>query len=117
MPARAPEPSARPPAPPTFRRRRAALSAFATALLGSAYLALAGCGTVLSTFVPAPTTPRGGLRGSLGVGANVPVGAILALTRSGQDVGARAQNGEMVSQQDVPAITDGIVGLALAPPS
>src|SRR3990167_5301552 len=72
-----------------------------TAALLPALLALgAGCAPVLSTMTPAPTTPAGHFRGSLGVGVNVATGSIVTILDQVGDAVDRAADERVVLTDD-----------------
>jgi len=86
--------------------------AFAAMVLGGF-----GCAPVLSTFTPAAVTP-GPLhfRGSLGVGASVPVGPISDLIDTVEASDARVEGGGSLSRADSERLYDAVAGVILAPP-
>lgn len=76
-----------------------------------------GCAPVLSTFTPAAVTP-GPLhfRGSLGVGASVPIGSLSNLADTLEASNRQVQGGGRLSQADTERLYNAVAGVILAPP-
>jgi hypothetical protein len=80
-------------------------------------LAMFGCAPVLSTFVPARTTPKGHFRGSLGLGVSIPAGQIGDLEETAETISKKAAADEPISDKEQDDLYEAVIGLGLSPPS
>ncbi len=76
-----------------------------------------GCAPVLSTFTPAAVTPGPRhFRGSLGVGASVPIGTLSELIDTLQASNRQVESGGRLSQADTERLYNAVAGVILSPP-
>jgi hypothetical protein len=80
-------------------------------------LALAACGTNLSTLTPAETTPAGHVRVAGGAGVSVPVGSVATLLDQGEHLAARAAGGEALTDAERDELLRASIAAVLALPS
>jgi hypothetical protein len=76
-----------------------------------------GCSSVLSTFTPAPTTPRGHVRGAAALGVNLPVGQLTDLADQGDAIAKKRLAGATLTRAEQDDIVDSALALSLNPPS